>query len=105
MKEWIKHKTGIVRRNIYLQYLLLWQRRIEVTRAHQKFFNLIYQILFLSFNSTISNREIVVKLDINVRLTSNVTCGNVVWRRDFDITQMIFLVWDTMNEKSAKNEF
>ena len=58
-QEWIKYKTETVLCGIYLQYLLLWQRRVEVTRARQNFLNLIYQILFHSFNVIISKREIV----------------------------------------------
>ena len=90
IQEWIKYNIGIVLCNIYTQCLLLWKRRVEATGARQNFLNLIHQILFLSFHVIISKQENVVKLNIDVRQTSNVTCENFKWRHDFDINEMIF---------------
>ena len=89
-QEWIKYKTGTVLRHIYTQCLLLWQCKVEVTGARQNFLNGKYQILFLSFNSIISERENVVKLNTDVRKTLIVTCGKFERRHDSDIAEMIF---------------
>ena len=88
--EWIKYKADTVLCHIYTQLLLLWQRRVEVTGAHQNFFDLKYQILFIYLNIMISERENVVKLNIDIRWTSNVTCGKFERCRDSNINVMIF---------------
>ena len=88
--EWIKYKAVTVLCHIYIKLLLLWQRRVEVTRACQNFFDLKYQILFIYFNIIISELENVVKLNIAVRWTSNVTCGKFEHCRDSNINVMVF---------------
>ena len=50
--------------------------------------NIVY--LFIYFNIIISERENVVKLYIDVRWTSNVTCGKFERCRDSNINVMVF---------------
>ena len=89
-QKWIKYKADSVLCHIYTRLLLLWQRRVEVTGARQNVFNLKYQILYINFNNIISERENVVKLHIDVRWTSNVTCGKFGRRHDSNINVIVF---------------
>ena len=56
-QKWIKYKADTVLCHIDTRLLLLWQRRVEITRARQTVLNLKYQILFIYFNNIISEPE------------------------------------------------